>query len=143
MSEVIIGEKTEASASFCPSCGSASIEVKTIGILVPGRSAPAYCLACQWSGVESELVRTTFKHEFKSDDEIAQAMMTDLRNLLAKTAAASYGSFLLKWGFLDKPIKSEQLGRYIMEIAQATTRTIIETRKKMEEEAHGSPVQSR
>ena len=132
MSEVIIGKETEASAAFCPKCGSSSIDAPLITF--SGGSLPAKCTACGWAGASADLVQTSFKHEFKSDDEIAQAMMTDLRNLLAKTAAASYGSFLLKWGFLDKPIKAEQLGRYMMEIAKTTTRTIIETRKTLEEE---------
>ncbi len=130
MNDIIVGKQREDTAYFCPKCHN-PVEVPTS---LFGAPTPVTCGACDWSGVHLELAQSSFKHQFKSDDEIAQAMMVDLRNLLSKTAAVTYGSFLLKWGFLDKPIQSAQLGRYMMEIAKTVTATIIATRKTLAEE---------
>jgi hypothetical protein len=131
MSETIIGQKTEASAFFCPQCSSPDVERRSL--LVEGYDGDATCHSCKWTGKVSQLAKTNFKHGFKSDEEIAHAMMIDIRNLLAKTSAKAYGSFLIKWGFLDS-FSAAQLGRYMMDIATATSKAIIETRKALAEE---------
>lgn len=130
MSDIIRGEQIESTAYFCPKCHN------PVDIPMSIFSAPieVRCAACDWSGTHLQLVQSSFKHEFKSDEEIAQSMMTDLRNLLAKSAASTYGRWLLKWGFLDQPVQAAQLGRYIMEIAKAVTKTVIELRKTIVEE---------
>lgn len=130
MSEVIIGQKTEATAYFCPTCQS---PVEVPAMLISNRQ-PVVCAGCGWDGFYDQLLQTTFKHEFKSDEAIAGQLVVEVRNLLAKHSAAIYGSFLLKWGFLDQPIQAAQLGRYIMEIAKATVTAIIQTRKTLAEE---------
>lgn len=127
-------QQTDGTAYFCPKCHSPSVEVRTVGILTSDNSAPASCMSCRWSGFEKDLVQSAFKHEFKSDDEIADTMMRELRNLLSKTAAQSYGRFLLKWGFLDMPISGLQLAHYMDAIAKTVVRTIIETRKQLVED---------
>jgi hypothetical protein len=133
MNDIIVGKQREGVAYFCPKCHNPVDVQFQLGIV--GAHLPVHCTACNWDGDQSELAQSSFKHEFKSDDEIAQAMMVDLRNLLSKTAAVTYGRFLLKWGFLDQPIRSEQLGRYMMEIAKTVTTAVIQTRKTLAEEA--------
>lgn len=132
MREIIVGEQRESTAYFCPECQSPSVTILGTSLTLAKRVAA--CGACGWGGTEDKLAQSTFKHEFKSDDEIAQAMMVDLRNLLAKTSATTYGAFLIKWGFMDQPMQAAQLGRYMMEIAKATAKAVIETRKAMAEE---------
>src|SRR5688572_6352061 len=121
VADIISPHETEAAAWFCPKCSS-PVDISVPGALAAGERAPVSCV-CGWSGNHYQLVGTPFKHGFKSDDEIAQQMMLELRNLLAKTAAQTYGSFLLKWGFLDKPISALQLATYLEAIAKAVTRT--------------------
>ena len=133
MSEIVGAHQTQAQAYFCPQCGSPSI-VTPLTIVTENGGSPAECKACPWKGDRKDLAVAPFKHEFKSDEDIAQNMMRDLRNVLAKSAAVTYGKFLLKWGFLDQPISALQLARYMDSIAQAVVRTIIETRTAMAEE---------
>ena len=133
MSEIVGAQQTAAQAYFCPKCGSPSLR-QTSKFVTEQNRLPVHCDACQWDGDQSQLAVAPFKHEFKSDDDIAQGMMTDLRNVLAKTAAVTYGRFLLKWGFLDQPISAVQLAHYMDSIARAVVKTIIETRKAMAEE---------
>lgn len=136
MTTIIGPTQTQAQATFCPKCFSPSIKTQVI-TLSGGGGMPAHCTACGWTGASTDLVATQFKHEFKSDDEIAEVMQRDLRNLLSKTAAQTYGSFLLKWGFLDKPISAYQLATYLEAISKSVATTVIETRKKLvEEKAH-------
>lgn len=132
MTEIHSPKQTEATAYFCPKCHSPNVERS--GLLVEGYDGDAECNSCKWSGRTSQLAQSTFKHGFQSDEEIASSMMRDLRNLLAKTVAHSYGKFLLKWGFLDQPISSLQLATYLEAIANAVVKTIVETRKKLVEE---------
>jgi hypothetical protein len=132
MSDIIVGEQRESTAVFCPKCQSPSVTF--LGSSLELQKRVVACGACGWGGTEDQLAQSTFKHEFKSDDEIAQAMMVDLRNLLAKNAAVTYGAFLSKWGFIDQPPSAVQLGRYMMEIAKATAKAVIELRKTLVEE---------
>jgi hypothetical protein len=139
MSEIIVGEQKESTAHFCPKCQT-PIDLGQLGtvVLVGNAATPVRCAACDWHGDLRQVLQTSFKHEFKSDDEIFAAMMVDLRNILAKNAATTYGRWLLKWGFLDQPVQSAQLGLYIMEIAKAVTTAVIQVRKAMvEEKARG------
>lgn len=130
MSDLLTPHETKAEAYFCPSCG-APVEVPTV---LFGGPTPVICSACSWTGAHVQLAAYPFKHGFADDDAIVEAMATDLRNVLAKTAAQTYGSFLLKWGFLDQPIRAEQLGAYISAISRAVLKTVIETRRVIVEE---------
>jgi len=133
MSEIVGAQQTPAQAYFCPKCGSPSLK-QTSKFWTEENKAPVHCDACQWDGDQSQLAVAPFKHEFRSDEDIAQNMMVDLRNVLAKSAAVTYGRFLLKWGFLDQPVSAVQLAHYMDSIARAVVKTIIETRKGMAEE---------
>lgn len=137
MSEIILGQKTKATAYFCPQCSSPNVERS--GKLVEGYDADAKCLTCPWTGKESELAQASFSHEFKSPEEITKAMVTDLRNALAKSSAVVYGKFLLKWGFMGEPILAAELGRYLMNIASATVKAIIQTRAELTKEKASGP----
>lgn len=135
---VITGRETEGFAYFCPKCQSPSVRIPKPTILGSEQAGvPAHCNACSWEGPPSELIAAPFKHEFKDDTEIAETMAKDLRTMLAATAAQTYGRFLLKWGFLDQPITTAQLGRYMTNIAKAVITSVVETRKQMTEEKSG------
>lgn len=133
MSEIIGPRETQAQAFFCPQCGS-PVDTGKVSAVALGVAVPAFCPACGWHGETKDLAVAPFKHSFASDEDVAQSMTRELRNVLAKTAAQSYGSFLLKWGFLDQPITALQLSTYMDAIAKAVVRTIIETRKTLTEE---------
>lgn len=125
----IIGRNTSAEGYFCPSCGT-PVEMPTV---LFGNSTPITCSACDWSGAHTQLAVAPFKHGFSSDAEIAETMVKELRNLLAKTAGQTYGSFLMKWGFMDG-LSALQLASYLEAIARATVTAIFETRKQLVEE---------
>lgn len=131
MADIIGPHQTEATAYFCPKCHN---PITILGFSLTLSKRVVACGACDWGGTEDQLAQSSFKHGFLSDDEIMQTMMRDLRNLLAKTVAQSYGSFLLKWGFLDQPISGLQIAHYIDAIAKSVVTTIIETRKTLVEE---------
>lgn len=138
MSDIILGQKTKATAYFCPKCTNA-VEVSThLGLA--GAQLPVHCTGCGWDGDQSELAQASFSHEFKSPEEITKAMVNDLRNSLAKSSAVVYGRFLLKWGFMGEPIRAAELGRYLMNIASATVQAIIQTRAELMKEATSGPV---
>lgn len=130
MSDILIGAQTQAEAVFCPQCQS-PVEVP---VSLLSRPMDVACTACGWKGVHTQLAVVPFKHEFKSDEQIAEEMARDLRNILSKTAAVTYGSFLLKWGFLDQPISAYQFARYLEGIAKSAVVSITETRRFLIEE---------
>jgi hypothetical protein len=136
MTEIHSGKETKAAVLLCPQCSGADIIYKTIAILDPAMESelPAWCGSCQWAGKKKDLIAHKFKHEMGSDEQILQSMVTDLRNLLAKEFAKSFGSFLLKWGFISTGVTPKDLSRYIVGIAQATMKAILETRQEIEKE---------
>lgn len=128
MTDIIGPRQTKAVARFCPKCHSP--DLTTAGLLVEGAVHDATCNSCGWKGSERELAVAPFQHQFASDEEILQTMGRDLRNLIGKSSML-YGSFLLKWGFLDKPVSGLQLATYIEAIANAIVPAVIEARRKM------------
>jgi predicted RNA-binding Zn-ribbon protein involved in translation (DUF1610 family) len=134
MTHIFGPRETQAAAYFCPSCGSPSLELKSTTILGIPQGDAASCNACGWQGTSSQLAAAPFKHEFKDEAEIAKTISTDLRNLLAKTAGATYGRLLIKWGFLDQSPSALHLAMYLDAIAKATVRAVFETRKQIVEE---------
>jgi hypothetical protein len=64
-------------------------------------------------------------------------MVTDLRNLLAKSYAKTFGEFLMKWGFIPKDVSPKELSRYVVAIAKSTMTAILETRQEIERERTG------
>lgn len=139
MSEITRGTPTEGVAYFCPKCHSPSLRIPKTTILGSEQAGvAAHCNACGWEGPPSELVKHLFKHEFQSEAEIAEMLMKDLRNVIAKTAAQTYGVFLMKWGFLDQPITAHQLAIYLEAIAKAIIPAVVAARQRIvEENSHG------
>ena len=139
MTHILGPRETQTAAYFCPSCGSPSIELKSLGSVILGgeQSTPASCTACGWHGASSQLTAAPFKHQSGSEEEIARTISTDLRNLLAKTAATTYGRLLIKWGFLDQKPSALHLAMYLDAIAKATVKAVFETRKQIVEEQFG------
>ena len=117
-----------STAYFCPECGSPSLDLPLL------TGGPATCKACKWTGKSQALLGLPFTHEHGTDESIALSLMSDLRVLLSKDLAVPFGRFLLKWGFLDNPIKPAQMGRYLAAIATAVIKTIVEERQKMDME---------
>ena len=127
MTEMHSGEVTTAGVKLCPACGSADIEmVETV--------LSASCNGCSWAGSIEDLVVQAFQHEMGSDEQIFKAMVTDLRNILAKDFLDSFGKFLLKWGFISSGVTPVILSRYVIAVAQATMSAILEERRKIEQE---------
>jgi hypothetical protein len=138
MNDIMLGQKTKGVAYFCPKCTNA-VEVSThLGLV--GNQIPVHCTGCGWSGDQAELAQASFSHEFKSPEEISKAMVTDLRNALAESSAIVYGRFLLKWGFMGEPVRGAELGRYLMNIANATVQSIIQTRSELMKESTSGTV---
>ena len=132
---------TKETVRFCPQCGSPAVSSKeTDAVLtsVDPSSDVFTCSGCGWAGVRSDLVVTEFEHDFGGRDEIMNALMADLRGLLAKTFAKSFGSFLLKWGFLATPINPLHLARYTAAVARAVLTSVLEERTKLEKEARSA-----
>lgn len=132
MTHILGPRETQASAYFCPSCGSPAVNVQSVTL--HGGAMPASCDSCGWQGATTQLAVAPFKHGFANDEEIARTMSTELRNLLSKTAGQTYGRFLLKWGFMDEPVSALQLATYLDAIAKAVVRTIVQTRQQLLEE---------
>lgn len=121
-------------AFFCPGCGSSAVDTQAL-------AGTASCRACEWSGLDSLLIVAPIEHGLGSKDNIAYAVIQDLRIALAKDCAVPLGRFLLKWGFLaaaDTPqgviIDNEQLGRYMTAIQAAVYTAILAEREAIEKE---------
>jgi uncharacterized protein YejL (UPF0352 family) len=79
------------------------------------------------------------EHEFGSSEKVVQALMGDMRLMLAKHLAAPLLQFLMKWGFLSNHITEytkHAVGRYLAATANAMLTAVIEERQKMEKEKH-------
>lgn len=134
MTEIHSGQETKAVVRTCPQCSSTSIEEFNNILVGPNKDKTARCHTCDWRGSAAELLSTPFKHEMGSDAQVLHSMVTDLRNVLAKEFAKSFGAFLLKWGFISAGITPKELSQYIVAIAKATMAAILETRQEIERE---------
>lgn len=135
MTDITTGHETQALVKLCPECASASIETTTKGIISGGQDTnKAMCLVCGWTGIAHELVTAPFTHSMGSDESIANTLFNEMRIIIAKHLAVPAGAFLLKWGFLKTPIQNKDLARYMGAVAKAVLTSIIEERKKIEEE---------
>jgi hypothetical protein len=124
----IHGKETKALVFFCPSCGSAAVEEKS----VLGKTHE--CRICRWSGTKEEVVSSEFVHEMGTNSEMREKLVNDLRKLLAQDAGVAYGKFLLKWGFAEDPIQPLELAGYLQAISEATLKAIILERERTERE---------
>ena len=132
MAELTTGKQYTDVVHFCPACGSPSLEMDD-SLLVAVDSACS-CKACSWEGKRSDLIATPIIHEFASSEETIKAMMGDLRTLLARNFVETFGRFLVKWGFLDRPINVQQLGRYTVAVATSVIQAVLEERQRSEKE---------
>lgn len=123
---------TDTAVYMCPSCSSTFVELGE-GTL-SGTGATVQCRACPWAGSENELIAAAFQHNMGSHTDLTQALVNDLRLVLAKEFAASFGIFLLKWGFVESPVPPLLLGRYISAIAKAVLGAVIKERSLLERE---------
>lgn len=142
MSEVVgKSERTLDAAYFCPSCGSPTLESEHMvgAILAPDASTPVSCRACKWTGTRQELAAVPILHEFTGSEEMVRQMVLDLRRVLVKTFTPTFGPFLLKWGFLDQPVRTEQLGRYTVAVVSAVMRAVIAEKDREMQEKFSDP----
>lgn len=135
MNDIRTGQEAAAVTMVCPACGSPAVDSTTT--LLSPEISKAQCAVCDWSGTRRELVVHTFRHEMGSDEKLVQAMVDDLRNVLAVDFAKSFGKFLMKWGFISSNVTPLELSQYIVAIAQATMAAILTVRRKIEQERHG------
>lgn len=134
MSGIYSGDETRAVVRVCPQCSSSSVEEFNNVLVGPNKDRTAKCHSCGWAGSVADLLSAPFKHEMGSDEQVLQSMVTDLRNVLAKEFAKSFGAFLLKWGFISAGVTPKELSQYIVAIAKATMTAILETRQEIERE---------
>ncbi len=115
---------------FCPECGSASLERSAL------TGGGAACKACTWTGYNHQLAGMPFRQELGDAGQITQALVGDLRGVLAKDGGTVFARFLQKWGFLDpeKPEAAKLLGRYLAAIARSTLTAILNERQAIEKE---------
>jgi hypothetical protein len=145
MTDISTGQETKAKVNFCPECGSPSIS-QTDSLVLSGAAASIHvsCEACEWVGTAADLLAVPFAHELGDDANILKVLMGELRVTMAKYCAVPLGGFLMKWGFLEQEhhqgqvvLNRQQLARYMTAISKAILTTVIEERRKMNEEKHG------
>lgn len=117
-------------AYFCPRCHSPAITYAVLG----GKTDESHCDACGWRGTQGDLLLSSFKHSTGSEEQMLQAFVTDLRNLVAKECFLPYGRWLRKWGFIpDDPDEQRRLMTlYVIAIAKASVTAILQTRRDLE-----------
>lgn len=127
---------SRAVAVFCPECGSASIaKAVAAGVAIDlGANTQYKCGSCSWEGPKSEVIAVPFSHAFGDDEGIIQAMMGDLRKVMAKTFAPTFLPFLLKWGFMEQPVDVKSATRWIAVVAHGVLTSVLEERKRVAEE---------
>ena len=119
-------------AYFCGRCGSPSLDISEL-------VGTAKCNACDWAGSTGDLAAMPIEHEFGSSEKVIQALMGDMRVLLAKHLASPLLHFLMKWGFLGNKNTANmrhEVGRYLAAMSRAMLTAVIEERQKMEKEKH-------
>ena len=137
MTDILPGKETQAKARFCPKCGSPLVTGPEQTMLTSDASDKFTCGSCNWTGTRIELVVAGFSHSFGSDTDLYQALMNDLRKILAAQAGTAFLEFLVKWGFLTLPVQKEDLGKYLMAIAESSLSAVIATRVE-EEKSRGN-----
>ena len=125
----IIGKPSSSVVYLCGSCGSPRV---TFGTLL-GESAK--CETCGWVGPVGQLVAAPFAHDFSTDAAASEAMVVDLRNLLAASVAVPIAKFLVKWGFLSGTPTSKELARYLSAAARGIVAAVVEERGKVVDES--------
>lgn len=134
MNDVKLGGGVREILCLCPSCGSALVEIDQSNLLV-GEPPTCRCKSCSFVGSQDQFVGVDFHHEFKGGrEEMTAVLMEDIKIILAKTFSVSFGSFLLKWGFVQHPINAKQLGRYVAAVAKATLTAVIQEREAIARE---------
>lgn len=113
-------------AYFCPKCNSPSLTIPT---LVGGQ---ATCSACSWKGVKEDLLVHYFEHDLGSDTAVAEALARDFKKLMGEHVAKPLATLLYKWGFFRGAPTPTELTRYIVAMAGASMKALIEERNKME-----------
>lgn len=68
------------------------------------------------------------------EEKYLEAMVADLRNIVAEDMSKALGRFLMKWGFFANGPTSAELSRYVVAVAAAMMRAILETRQQIEQE---------
>ena len=119
---------TKDSVYLCPTCQSPYLEKSAL------TGGTAKCLACAWAGQADQLIEQEISHQFAGKDEIMVVFLRELSTMLAQTTAKPLGDMLVKWGFLQQPVKTETLVRYMRRISFAVGKAVIEERQAQEAE---------
>jgi hypothetical protein len=117
---------------MCPECGSPAVALVS-PVFSASPASPCVCKACGWEGNKNQLVGIPFSHDWGSDEGLIEALMSDLRVLLAKEVGKTFVGFLIRWGFMPSP-DSKLLARYLSRIAKAVIEAVLNERLELEKE---------
>jgi hypothetical protein len=121
-------------AKFCPKCGSAYVDYSAL----TGGKAACNLEGCGWSGSSEELLAAPFTApEGGSTDEIFNAFVHDVKDVLARGVGTELARLLLRWGFImshDPKEQRKQLAQYLEAMAQGAVARVIHTRVQLEKE---------
>jgi hypothetical protein len=123
-----VAAPTKDKGLFCPACGGADVKASALA------GGDASCNICNWTGKVEELATFHFSHDMGNQEQVFAHFFNDMRNLFSTAVAQGIGAVLLKWGFIDQPIDKKVFARYIGGIAQATVKSVLETRQALEKE---------
>lgn len=118
-------DKKASFVYFCPECSSAAVDYSELD------GGNASCRNCNWSGSMDQLYAHPFIERFGESEETIRAMVTDLRNLMAKDLGLPLIRFFMKWGFIESP-DSKTVSKYLAALAQAFMKAAMETRSTLE-----------
>lgn len=120
----------KATAYFCPSCQSATVNTSVI------EGGSANCSSCGWRGDNKELLGYQFEHDFSNPEAVFHSFVRDIRHLLAANGTGvSLGQMLIKWGFVSqKDMNVKTLSRYVGACARGIVSAVFEERRRIEKE---------
>ena len=125
-------------AELCPECGSAKVEVETLGVIMgtDGR-AKATCDSCGWAGLGKDLIQAEVPEKGMTQDAahaIALEVAGAYQVLLSQLAAQPIGLAMLQSGMVGVR-DGKVLARLIKAATIGAHRATLDEIEKMQEEA--------
>ena len=133
----------KAHAKYCPECSSASLNLSDL-------SEEVECRSCSWKGLKSKLYTVPVFHTAGSDEQVANWLANELKDILRKSFMSAFVPFLRTWGFISDPGPStnppsaqqretvRQVALYMQRVHKAILVAITEVREQLENERVGA-----